>query len=288
MAANVACSGLADRIPDFSENLLAVVNMAAGVEQDPSPRLRQLGEQAFQALVQTLEPDGNAVARALLLRFHKPAEDAKDIVQTASYRLWKNGLRNHQYRLSCSDVLRYFRAIVRHETANFLRKKMPVSGGTPLPSRGGNGLDEIIEGEETRRIIEALPEREREVLLCRAHGFNSDQTAEATRLTKEQVFRYYHKARKRFREMWRQRQRRLEDAAWLEALVEPEAAVRVLTQLPPADQELLGFLLAHYSVQEISEMIGRTKAEVHGLVRAAKERFSNLWDEQHPLGPSSR
>lgn len=174
--------------------------------------LRAGDDDAYETLLRTYSGRMLAVAR----RFLTSKEDARDAVQEAfisafrSMDRFEGGSRisTWLHRIVVNACLMRLRTRRRkpEESIDDLLPKFAADGHMPVPSRGWEGADQLIEQGETRQLvrdaIDRLPEAYRTVLLLRdIEEFDTEQTAEAMGLSKAAVKTRLHRARQALRQL---------------------------------------------------------------------------------------
>ena len=127
------------------------------------------------------------------------AQDAEDIVQEAMIKLWEQQQPLSDYR----NLEAYLMTLVRNRSLdrikfNGLRRggnsELDVATSEPTPERE---LEQKESVQEVRRLVRALPENQREMLILRDFvGYTYQDIAEITGLDMARVKVGIHRARK--------------------------------------------------------------------------------------------
>ena len=154
--------------------------------------------------VPALADDAWVRARATLVRYVSArigdAHDAEDVAQDCLFAAAVSGFRG-------ADPLPFLLGIARHKTADWWRdrsrgRSVPC-GDLPDRADDVDGPAELAERRETalfaRRLLQALPERDSELLLLRMSGCSAAETATALGMTEGAVRVAQHRALARLR-----------------------------------------------------------------------------------------
>lgn len=272
---------LIDCVCGFSPTLQAVIVMAAEDEQNRKSPLGRLSEAAFDALVRSLEAPATLFAENLLRDYKRSPSEGEALAYQAAFKLHKHGLHERRYDASRAPIECYYYAILRREVQNHGRRIDRSFSNVMDPATAGpDHLGSFVDLEELLAVINMLRDQDREMLLFLVNGFSPDDICEVLGLTKKEVYKRTFRARQAFRQLWNQRKRRQDDAAWLEALVDPDEAQRVIVFLPRMERTILEYLLKGYAIDEICDVTDVPRDRIHARIFAAKERFSELWDKR--------
>lgn len=143
-------------------------------------------------------------------------ELAEDLAQETFLKIFQ-GLR--RFRGDCSEKT-WCLTVARNTFLSYARKRQPLLLGGELPAERnksfGSPLEEQVirreEGALVRRVLSALKEEERTILLLRdCEGIAYEELSRLLGITEANVKVRLHRARKKYRERYLRERERMED-----------------------------------------------------------------------------
>jgi RNA polymerase sigma-70 factor (ECF subfamily) len=127
-----------------------------------------------------------------ILKNLKHEEDARDVVQTAFEKMWRN--RDEVDPVKCKS---YLFTVAYHQMIDHIRKvkrvqlKEEFNAETKVQNRPANNLKKILE-----EALNRLSETQRSLVLLKDYeGYSYDEIGQITGLSESQVKVYLHRAR---------------------------------------------------------------------------------------------
>jgi len=132
-----------------------------------------------------------------ILKNLRHEEDARDVVQTAFEKMWRN--RNE---VDAQRSKSYLFTVAYHQMIDHIRKMKRVnlreefSEGTRVQDRPANNLKKVLE-----EALARLSETQRSLVLLKDYeGYSYDEIGQITGLSESQVKVYLHRARVQLKE----------------------------------------------------------------------------------------